>query len=151
MRTMFFAVALALAAAMPAGAQEPMTYARLCGATDGSGDNNDFCALWGQNNWQGMRNTLSVAIRTGRAAENRNRFYFDHKRGAERGAFIQLKRPWMGTDWRVLQDRDWDAFGCDRGRSDGEANCSRRTLIRMYRDSELGRQQRESAGQSIRG
>ena len=99
MRTMLFA--LALAAAMPAGAQEPMTYARLCGATEGTGDNNDFCALWARNNWQGMRNALSISIRTARAAENRNRFYFDHKRGAQRGAFIQLKRPWMGDDWQV--------------------------------------------------
>ena len=98
-------MALALALALPIGAQEPMTYGRLCGATEGMGDNNDFCALWAQNNWQGMRNALSVAIRTGRAAENRNRFYFDHKRGSKRGAFIQLRRPWMdrAAGWDVLQ------------------------------------------------
>ena len=48
-----------------------------------------------------MRNALSVAIRTARAVENRNRYYFDHKRGAERGAFIQVKRGWMGDDWQV--------------------------------------------------
>ena len=104
MKTVFFALALALA--MPIGAQEPMTYARLCGATEGSGDNNDFCALWAQNNWQGMRHALSISIRTARAQENRNRFYFDHKRGATRGAFIQLKRPWMGDDWHVRHTYD---------------------------------------------
>ena len=109
MKTVLFALALALA--MPIGAQEPMTYARLCGATEGTGDSNDFCALWAQNNWQGMRNALSISIRTARAAENRNRYYFDHKRGAERGAFIQLKRPWMdeaalfgdGGRWEIRQ------------------------------------------------
>ena len=104
MKTVLFALALALA--MPIGAQEPMTYARLCGATEGMGDNNDFCVLWAQNNWQGMRNALSISIRTARAAENRNRYYFDHKRGAERGSFIQLKRPWMGDDWQVRQTYD---------------------------------------------
>ena len=83
-----------------------MTYARLCGATEGSGDSNDFCALWAQNNWQGMRHALSISIRTARAQENRNRFYFDHKRGAARGAFIQLKRPWMGNDWHVRHTYD---------------------------------------------
>ena len=122
MKTVLFALTLALA--MPIGAQEPMTYARLCGATEGTGDNNDFCALWAQNNWQGMRNALSISIRTARAAENRNRFYFDHKRGAERGAFIQLKRPWMDDDWQVRQyrsvDRDGDRF-IEISMTDGEA------------------------------
>ena len=122
MKTVLFALVLALA--MPIGAQEPMTYARLCGATEGTGDNNDFCALWAQNNWQGMRNALSISIRTARAAENRNRFYFDHKRGAERGAFIQLKRPWMDDDWQVRQyrtvDRDGDRF-IEISMTDGEA------------------------------
>ena len=92
--------ALLLAAAIPA-ADQTLDYATLCGATEGTGDNNDFCTLWAQGNHQGMRNALSIAIRTARAAENRNRYYFDHKRGAERGAFIQLKRPWMGEDWQV--------------------------------------------------
>ena len=132
MKTVLFALALALA--MPIGAQQPMTYARLCGATEGTGDNNDFCAIWAQNNWQGMRNALSVAIRQGRAQENRNRFYFDHKRGSERGAFIQLKRPWMGADWRVLQDRDWKAHVCDRGRSRFEPRCTAVTLVTLLRD-----------------
>ena len=105
MKTVLFALALALA--MPIGAQT-LDYATLCGdATEGTGDNNDFCHLWAQGNHQGMRHALSIAIRTARAAENRNRFYFDHKRGSERGEFIQLKRPWMGTDWRVLQNFDW--------------------------------------------
>ena len=131
MKTVLIAGTLALALTMPTGAQEPMTYTRLCGATEGTGDNNDFCALWAQNNWQGMRNALSISIRTARAAENRNRFYFNHKRGSERGAFIQLKRPWMGTDWRVLQEDDWDAFGCDMA-----TNCSKQTLIRLFRDSD---------------
>ena len=103
MKTFLFALAVTLA--MPIGAQEPMTYDRLCGATEGTGDNNDFCALWAQNNWQGMRNALSISIRTARAEENRNRYYFDHKRGADRGAFIQLKRPWMSRWWSVRQDR----------------------------------------------
>ena len=58
-------------------------------------DNNDFCTVWAQRNHQRMRNALSIAIRTARASENHNRYYFDHKRGAERGAFIQLRRPWM--------------------------------------------------------
>ena len=102
MKTVLFALALALA--MPIGAQT-LDYATLCGdATEGTGDNNDFCHLWAQNNWQGMRNALSISIRTARAAENRNRFYFDHKRGAERGAFIQLKRIWMPDDWIVRRE-----------------------------------------------
>ena len=94
--------ALLLAAAIPTGAQT-LDYETLCGATEGTGDNNDFCTLWAQRNYQGMRNALSIAIRTARAAENRNRYYFDHKRGAERGAFIQLKRDWMGDEWQVRQ------------------------------------------------
>ena len=102
MRTPTLLPALLLAAAIPAGAQT-LDYETLCGATEGAGDNNDFCTLWAQRNYQGMRNALSISIRTARAAENRNRYYFDHKRGAERGAFIQLKRNWMGDDWRVLQ------------------------------------------------
>ena len=102
MRTTTLLATLLLAAAIPAASQT-LDYRTLCGATEGTGDNNDFCALWAQGNHQGMRNALSIAIRTARAAENRNRYYFDHKRGAERGAFIQLKRPWMGEDWQVLR------------------------------------------------
>ena len=90
----------ALLLAIPAASQT-LDYRTLCGATEGTGDNNDFCTLWAQGNHQGMRNALSIAIRTARAAENRNRYYFDHKRGAERGAFIQLKRPWMGEEWEI--------------------------------------------------
>ena len=131
MKTVLFAGTLALAlAAIPTGAQM-LDYETLCGATEGSGDNNDFCTLWAQRNYQGMRNALSISIRTARAAENRNRFYFDHKRGSDRGAFIQLKRPWMGAEWRVLQESDWDAFACDTA-----ANCSKQTLIRLFRDSD---------------
>ena len=100
-------LALALLGATVAVAQPSsplLDYRLLCGeGTTGSGDNDDFCQLWATGNYRGMRNALSVAIRTGRAAENRNRFYFDHKRGSERGAFIQLKRPWMGDDWQVRQ------------------------------------------------
>ena len=103
MKTVLFALTLALA--MPIGAQT-LDYGTLCGATEGTGDNDDFCHLWAQGNHQGMRNALSIAIRTARAAENPNRYYFDRKRGAERGAFIQLKRPWMGDDWQVLRYRD---------------------------------------------
>ena len=103
LKTVLFALALALA--MPIGAQT-LDYATLCGATEGTGDNNDFCTLWAQRNYQGMRNALTISIRTARAAENRNRFYFDHKQGAERGAFIQLKRPWMGDDWKVVR-QEW--------------------------------------------
>ena len=103
MKTVLFALALALA--MPIGAQT-LDYGTLCGATAGTGDNDDFCHLWAQGNHQGMRNALSIAIRTARAAENPNRYYFDRKRGAERGAFIQLKRPWMDDDWQVLRYRD---------------------------------------------
>ena len=100
-------IILALLGATVAVAQPSsplLDYRLLCGeGTTGSGDNDDFCQLWATGNYRGMRNALSVAIRQGRAQENRNRFYFDHKRGSERGAFIQLKRPWMGEDWRVLQ------------------------------------------------
>ena len=109
-------VTLLLAAGMPTNAQEPMTYARLCGATEGTGDNNDFCALWAQNNWQGMRHALSISIRTARTTDNRNRYYFDHKKGAERGAFIQLKRPWMGNDWHLRHWGDVSTTGGDDGR-----------------------------------
>ena len=134
MKTVLFALALALA--LPIGAQEPMTYARLCGATEGMGDNNDFCTLWAQNNWQGMRNALSISIRTARAEENRNRFYFDHKRGAERGAFIQLKRPWMGDDWQVRQDGDrlWTRHGQGHAHMDSVVilNRDRNVLIDAY-------------------
>ena len=105
---------LLLAAAIPTGAQELMTYSRLCGVTEGTGDNNDFCTLWAQNNWQGMRNALSVAIRTARAVENRNRYYFDHKRGADRSTFIQVKRNWMDDDWQV---RRYERFISSRGLS----------------------------------
>ena len=105
MKTVLFAATLALALAMPTGAQT-LDYGTLCGATEGTGDNNDFCTLWAQQNYQGMRNALTISIRTARAAENPNRFYFDHKRGAERGAFIQLKRPWMDDDdWFVRHIR----------------------------------------------
>ena len=107
LRTVLFALALALA--MPIGAQT-LDYATLCGATEGTGDNNDFCTLWAQRNYQGMRNALTISIRTARAAENRNRFYFDHKQGTERGAFIQLKRPWMGDDWKVVRQEWYPSF-----------------------------------------
>ena len=60
MKTVLFALALALA--MPIGAQT-LDYATLCGATEGTGDNNDFCTLWAQRNYQGMRNALSISIR----------------------------------------------------------------------------------------
>ena len=62
-------VALALALAMPIGAQT-LDYAMLCGATEGTGDNNDFCTLWAQQNYQGMRNALTISIRTARTAES---------------------------------------------------------------------------------
>ena len=96
MKTILFAGTLALAA-MPTSAQI-LDYGTLCAATEGTGDNNDFCTLWAQQNYQGMRNALTISIRTARAAENRNRFYFDHKRGHERGSFIQVRRPWMTPD-----------------------------------------------------
>ena len=107
MRTMTIAALLALTTT--AGAQT-LDYGLLCGATEGSSNNDDFCRLWQQGNYQGMRNALSVAIRTGRAAENRNRYYFDHRRGADRGLFIQLKRPWMDESWRIVQDWGYDTF-----------------------------------------
>ena len=91
MKTVLFAGTLALGLAMPIGAQEPMTYARLCGATEDTGDNNDFRALWSQNNWQRMRNALSMSIRTARAAENRNRYYFDDQRRCEG---TRLRKAW---------------------------------------------------------
>ena len=127
MKTVLFALALA----MPIGAQT-LDYATLCGATEGTGgnndlahsdcyihdsacgrdsDNNDFCTLWAQRNYQGMRNALSISIRTARAAENRNRFYFDHKKGAPRGAFIQVRRAWMGDDWQIRRHEDFSGEG----------------------------------------
>lgn len=88
-------VALLLAAAAHG---QQLDYATLCSGTnppEGGAANDDFCHLWARGNHQGMRNALGIAIRTARAAENRNRWYFDRKRGAPRGLYIQLRRPWM--------------------------------------------------------
>ena len=105
MKTPFLAAMLVIS--MQAAGQM-LDYATLCGATEGAGDNNDFCTFWERGDYQEMRHALGIAIRTARAAENRNRYYFDHKRGAERGAFIQLKRDWMGDDWEVLRHTSSD-------------------------------------------
>ena len=102
----------ALLLAIPAAAQT-LDYRTLCGATEGTGDNNDFCTFWERGDYQEMRHALGIAIRTARAAENRNRYYFDHKRGAERGAFIQLKRDWMGDEWQVTRETDPQTNGVE--------------------------------------
>ena len=68
MKTTRFLAALLLA--VPTAGQT-LDYRTLCSAMEGTGDNNDFCTLWAQRNHQGMRNALSIAIRTARAAENR--------------------------------------------------------------------------------
>ena len=34
----------------PGRRPDAFDYATLCGATEGTGDNNDFCTLWGQQN-----------------------------------------------------------------------------------------------------
>ena len=123
MKTVLFALALA----MPIDAQT-LDYATLCGATEGAGDNNDFCTLWAQRNYQGMRNALSISIRTARAAENRNRFYFDHKKGAPRGAFIQVRRAWMGDDWQIRRHEEFsngDSSSCFTG-------CARLTTFTIH-------------------
>ena len=130
MKTVLFVGTLALGLAMPIGAQT-LDYATLCGATEGTGDNNDFCTLWAQRNYQGMRHALGISIRTARAQENRNRYYFDHKRGAERGSFIQLKRPWMGDDWQVRQTYDFNVRQIP-GNSDSTITDTRETTITIY-------------------
>ena len=54
-------------------------------------------------------------IRTTRARENRNRDYFDPRRGDPSGLYVQLLRPWMheansrgDAEWSVIQHPfDW--------------------------------------------
>ena len=72
----------------------------------------DFCALANFNKIAAARQ-LSKAVAQVRSANNRNRFYFDPKMGAEPGLYVQLLRPWMKAqnaagiaDWQVLQRRD---------------------------------------------
>ena len=59
MRTTTALLACALCASMAHG--QTLDYRLLRGAaTEGSGDNNDFCWLWQRGDYKGMRNALSV-------------------------------------------------------------------------------------------
>ena len=69
----------------------------------------DFCVL-AMHEPNKARLQLNKMIRTTRAAENPNRYYFSRKRG-EKAGYIQLLRPWMAEEntsgtarWRVTQD-----------------------------------------------
>ena len=113
---------------------QQLNYETLCNGTTGSRNNDDFCHLWRQGNYQGMRNALSISIRTARAAENRNRYYFDRRQGHTRGLFIQLRRPWMDrenargrADWQVWTR--WQDTSADPPDADTFANNITETIF----------------------
>ena len=84
----------------------------------------DFCALARFEPHKAAAQ-LGKMIRTTRGRENPNRFYFDPKRGADSGTYIQLLRPWMQEQnetgewkWRIFQRTLYGAALADYDRSD---------------------------------
>ena len=72
-------------------------------------DADDFCKL-AHNQPHKARRQLNKAVALVRAANNRNRRYFDARQGSQQGAYIQLLRPWMkqansdaSAAWHVMQ------------------------------------------------
>ena len=84
------------------------------------GNADDFCAVLLSEPSKARRQLGKMLVRN-RAALNANRWYIDARRVPSRhrhryeGAYLQLRRPWMGADWGI----DWEpCYGLLRPRYD---------------------------------
>lgn len=147
MKTITIILALVLSASAFAQAPAGLTLGSLCATADvPSADEynaqthaDNFCALATHEPSKAVAQ-LGKMIRTTRARENRNRFYFDPKRGADPRVYIQLLRPWMveqnvtgNHDWQIFRRTVYEAAHADYGWFDDPDATDSMTTTRLHR------------------